>query len=259
MRLAFWLVAAVAPVAAQPKLLIDAQVDTRSAAAGLEREFRQLLSAQPQPAWIGYSVPSVRSSQLGCEYVSPGGRSAPGVIHLEPPREAVILFRVVNGAVDRIRALSPDCEIDAGGVPFHWLADVRPAESVTLLGAIDRPEVIMAIAMHADGSADAALERLIGSAQPEAVRRRALFWIGAARGAHGLDVLKQYLATETSTALRERAISGIAASSEPAAIDLLILLARQDKDARVRRQAMNAIGRSRDPRAQTFLESVLKQ
>jgi len=229
------------------------------AAAGLEREFRQLLMAQPQPAWIGYSVPSVRSSQLGCEYVSPGGRSAPGVIHLEPPREAVILFRLVNGAVDKVRVLSPDCEIDAGGVPFHWLTDVRPADSVALLGVIDRPEAIMAIAMHADGSADTALERLIGSTQPDAVRRRALFWMGAARGAHGLDVLKQFLAAETNSTLRERAVSGIAASSEPAAVDLLISIARQDKDARLRRQAMNAIGRSRDPRAQTFLESVLKQ
>jgi HEAT repeats len=247
------------PAAAQPKLLINAQVDTRSAAMGLEREFRPLLLAQPQPAWIAYSVPSLRSFNLGCEYVSPGGRTAPGVVHLEPPREAVILFRVVNQAIDRVRALSPDCEIDAGGVPFHWLTDIHPAESVALLGAIDRQEAIMAIAMHADSSADTALERLIASGQPEAVRRRAVFWIAAARGRRGLDTVKQLLATESSTAVREQAISGVAASSEPEALDLLISIARQDKDIHVRRQAMNAIGRSRDPRARAFLEDVLKQ
>jgi hypothetical protein len=36
--------AAALPLAAQPKLLINAKVDTRSAAAGLEREFRALLA-----------------------------------------------------------------------------------------------------------------------------------------------------------------------------------------------------------------------
>ncbi len=259
MRVAFWLLA-VLPAAAQPKLLINTQVDTRSAATGLERQFRSLLTAgSSTPAWIGYSVPSVRSFNLGCEYVSPGGRTVPGVVHLEPPQEAIILFRVVGGAVDRVRALSPDCEIDAGGVPVHWLTDVRPAESVVLLGAIDLPEAVMAIAMHADTSADAALERMMGSSQPDAVRRRAVFWMGAARGSRGLEALKQLLATESDSAMRERAISGVAASSAPEAVDLLIATARQDKDVRVRRQAMNAIGRSRDPRARAFLEDVLKK
>ncbi len=259
MRAAWWLVAAALPVAAQPKLLINAQADTHSAAAGLEREFRPLLTAGTStPAWIGYSVPSVRSFNLGCEYVSPGGHTAPGVVHLEPPQEAIILFRVVGSAVDRVRALSPDCEIDAGGAPVHWLTDVRPAESVALLAAIDLPEVIMAIAMHADSSADAALERLMGSTQPDAVRRRAVFWMGAARGRRGLEALKQLLATESNAVMRERAISGVAASSDPGAVDLLIATARQDKDVRVRRQAMNAIGRSRDARARAFLEDVLK-
>jgi hypothetical protein len=250
---------AMLPLAAQPKLLINAQVDMRSASTGLDREFRMLLTAQPQPAWIAYSVPSIRSYNLGCEYVSPGGRTAPGVVHLEPPTEAVILFRVVGGAIDRVRVLSPDCEIDAGGVPFHWLTDVRPAESVSLLAAIDREETIVAIAMHADASADAALERLVASGQADSIRRRAAFWIGAARGAHGLETGKRLLASESDVVLRERAISGIAASSDPRALDLLISAARTDKDMRVRRQAMNAIGRSHDPRAQAFIEQVLKQ
>ena len=58
MTRALWLMAAALPLAAQPKLLINAKVDTRSAAAGLEREFRTLLTAEPQPAWIGYTVPA---------------------------------------------------------------------------------------------------------------------------------------------------------------------------------------------------------
>jgi len=257
-RSALLLLAAALPATAQPKLLVNGQVDTRDAAAGLQREFQSLLSAAPQPAWIGYAVPSVRSYNLGCDYVSPGGRTAPGVVHLEPPDQAVMLFRILGGAVDRIRVLSPDCEIDAGGVAVHWLTGVRPAESVALLSTIDRNQAVMAIAMHADPSADTALESLVASTQPEAVRRRAAFWIGAARGRHGLDIVKLLLATDPSPAVRERAILGISGSREPETVDLLISAARQDREPRVRRQAMNAIGRSRDPRARAFLENVLR-
>jgi hypothetical protein len=253
------LVLACSPAIAQPKLLVNAQLDTRSAGTGLEREFRALLAAQPQPAWIAYSVPFNRSFNLGCEYVSPEGRSVPGVVYLEPPAEAVLLFRVVEGAVDRVRELSPDCEIDAGGVPFHWLTGVNPAESVALLEAINRQGVIRAIALHANAAADLALERLTGVGQLDAVRRQAAFWIGAARGRRGLDTLKSLLATETDFRIRERAVAGLAVSREPGALDLLISVAREDRDLRVRRQAMNAIGRSGNPRAQTFLEGVLKR
>src|SRR5258708_3080500 len=119
--------------AGEAKVLVEGGTETKCAAAGLEQTFRPLLTAQPQPAWIGYSVPSVRAG-LGCDYVRDGWNQ-PGVIHLEPPDHAVILFRVDNGAVERIRTLSPDCEIDAGNLPLHWLSDVKPAESVALLDA----------------------------------------------------------------------------------------------------------------------------
>lgn len=258
MTRALWLLAAALPLAAQPKLLINAQVDTRSAASGLEREFRGLLAAQPQPAWIGYTVPAVRSYNLGCQYVSPGGHTVPGVVHLEPPDHAVILFRLESGAVERLLALSPDCEIDAGGVPVHWLNDVKPAESVALLASLDFHEKIMAIAMHADPSADTALERTAAAEQPDDARWRATYWIGAARGRRGVEFLKKLLASDPSQKVRARAVEGLAASRDPEALELLINIAKKDGDTQVRRQAVAALGRSRDPKAQAFLEDVLK-
>ena len=117
MKPLLWVMAAALTLGAQPKLLVNAKLDTRSAAAGLEQAFRPLVTALPQPAWIAYSVPTNRVN-LGCDYVRDGW-SQPGVIHLEPPDHAVILLRVDEGAVERIRTLSPDCEIDAGDVPVH--------------------------------------------------------------------------------------------------------------------------------------------
>src|SRR5262249_14595694 len=56
---------AALPLAAQPKFIVNAKADTRSAAQGLDREFRSLLNTQPQPAWLGYEVPATRTASLG--------------------------------------------------------------------------------------------------------------------------------------------------------------------------------------------------
>jgi hypothetical protein len=181
--------AAALPLAAQPKLLINAKVDTRSAAAGLEREFRTLLTAEPQPAWIGYTVPAAGGGQLGCELVSPGGWYAPGVIHLEPPDHAVILFRVEANAVSRIRALSPDCEIDAGSLRVHWLTDVQPAESVEVL------------------------KKLMTSEPSEAVRRRAISALAVSY--EGIPPLIEVAKTTQNADVRRQAMSSLGQSRDP--------------------------------------------
>src|SRR5579862_6686114 len=152
--------------------------------------------------------------------------------------------------VNRIRALSPDCEIDAGGAALHWLTDVRPADSVALLSALDFDQSLFAIAMHADSSADAALERMVSSSVPESVRRRAAYWLGATRGKRGFDDAKDLADHDPSRAVRQRAVDGIAVSQQPEALDTLIAIARKEGDANVRRQAVNAISRSHDPRAE---------
>ena len=250
--------AAALPLAAQPKLLIDAQVDTHSAAAGLEREFRPLLAAQPQPAWIGYTVPAAGGVQLGCEMVS-------GVIHLEPPDHAVVLYRVEANAVSRIRALSPDCEIDAGGAPVHWLTDVQPAESVALLVTfvpqrdVRGDGVLKAIALHAGPVADAALEKLVAPDQPESLRQRTVPWFGSARGRRGFEVLKNLIANDPSEAVRERAISALAVSKEPEAAGLLVSTARSDRNPRLRAQAIAALGRNSGPKTVAVIREVIEK
>jgi hypothetical protein len=262
---AFWLMVAALPLAAQPKLLINAKVDTRSAAAGLEREFRTLLAAEPQPAWIGYTVPAAGGQQLGCELVSPGGWYAPGVIHLEPPGHAVMLYRVEANAVSRIRTLSPDCEIDAGGVPVHWLADVQPAESVALLVPFVAQRdargdgAVKAIALHAGPAADAALEKLVAPDQPESLRQRTAAWFGSARGRRGFDVLKDLISSDPSETVRGRAISALAVSKQPEAADLLIATARNDRNPRLRAQAIAALGRKSGPKAVAVIREAIER
>lgn len=263
MKRALWLLAAALPLAAQPKLLVNAQVQTHSASAGLESQFKALLSAQPQPAWIGYSVPAVRTYNLGCEYVR-DGFSQPGVIHLEPPDHAVILFRIEGNVVTRTRTLSPDCQIDAGGVTVHWLTDVQPAQSIALLVGMmpERDRVgdspINAIAQHADPAADEALERFLAPNQPETLRLRAVSAIGSARGRHGFEVLKKLIASDPDERVRERAISGLSSSKEPEAVDLLSSIAKTDTNPRMRQQAVSALAHRPGPAAVSTISKVIE-
>jgi hypothetical protein len=242
----------------QPKLLVDAKVDTKSAAGGLEREFKALLAAQPQPAWIGYEVSAVRGGEMGCEYVR-DGVSISGIVHLEPPGRAVILFRVEAGAVNKLRSLSPDCEIDAGGLPVHWLTDVAPAQSVALLQTfvpqheLDSNGALSAIAVHADGAADPVLDRYLAPNQPEWVRKRVASLEGSQRGAHGVEALKKLLADDASEAVKQSALSGLARSKQPEALNLLIATARTAKDARTRAQAIASLNRKQ---GQAVLDTI---
>ena len=245
-----WL--AALPLAAQPKLLVNAQVDTRSASGGLEAAWRALLGQQPQPAWIGYSVPAVRTGGLSCEFVR-DNFSSPGVVHLEPPDHLVVLLRVEGGAVTRIRSLSPDCEIDAGGLPVHWLTDVTPAQSIALLSSmvssreISGDGALSAIAAHDDPAANAVLDRWLAPGQPQSTRLRAVSWEASWRGRHGFEVLKKLIAEDADPRIRERAVSALGSSRETDAGPLLISIARSDSDARLREQAVSALASSRRP------------
>jgi hypothetical protein len=251
---ALWLLAAALPLGAQPKLLVNAQVDTRSAAAGLEQGIRSLPASAAY--WVGYSVPAVRTANLGCDYVRDGA-GVQGVVHLEPPDQAVILLRVEAGAVGKIRALSPYCEIDAGGVPVHWLTDVKPADSIGFLSSF-ASDAVFAIAVHSDPAADTALERFVAPGQPQSLRLRTVSLLGSVRGRRGMDLLNGLIANDADAQVRQRAVSALSSLAEGAGIPVLIQLAKTTKDAAVRKQAMNSLQQSRDPRAVSFFEDILR-
>jgi len=261
MMRAWCLLAAALPLAAQPKLLVNAQTDTRPAAPRLEEQVRALLQAQPQPAWIGYSVPAVRKFGLGCDYVRPSPEFA-GSVHLEPPSEVVILFRVEANRWDRIRTVSPDCEIDAGGLPFHWLTGVPPEQSIALLQSITGERLdssaLSAISWHDSPEANTALEGLLAPAQPPSVRQRAISALSGRSGKRVLDVLAGLIETDHDAAVRRRAISSLGSMRDGEGIPTLIDLARKSKDVEVRKQAVSSLAQSHDPRAIRFLEEVLK-
>jgi hypothetical protein len=271
MRLA--LLAALAGVSwAQQPRLANAKVETHAVTSGLGREFQSMVAAESGAAWIGYAVRAVPGEHQMCCYSSfedgAGNRccrgcalegtragstvsTIPGPIPLEASGYIFVLFRVESHAVDRIRTFSAECELDGGGLPFHWLTGVQPAESVGLLkgfalqiddegrGGHRRSEpALAALALHADPAADQVLETLVTPGQPERLRERATFWLGSARGRRGYEVLRRIVTQDASDRVREKAIFGLSVSREPQAVATMIDVAKTDRSAHVRGQAL---------------------
>ena len=250
---------------AQPPRIQNAQMQTRSAASGLESTFNAIVSAQSTPAWIGYSVPIVKGDRqmccsnngviYGCSLEPRSGDQRVVVttnqpVKLEGPTDLLVLFRVEQRSVGRVRAFTTECELDAGGLPFIWLTDVKPVESIRLLTTFakqpsDERQVrrkadsaVSAIALHADSTADDALEQLSVASNPEFVRRQAAFWLGSARGKRGYEILSRIVRQDPSDKVREHAVFALTESKEPEALNTVIRVAHEDKSPRVRGQAL---------------------
>jgi HEAT repeat protein len=284
----------------QPRVT-NGRVVPQAAGAGLEATFRRLVAAQSEPAWIGYSVPAVSNGEhrLCCSgdntWISdgvvftngrlatcglePGDRSVrtsqgqplpnQGPIRLEGPDTMVVLYRVEEKAVQRIRIFSPDCELDAGGRTIQWLDGVNGAESVALLATfISKAELksdkltdgaISAIAMHKDAAADAALERLaVPKDNPEFVRKKVTFWMGNARGRRGFDAVRKIARDDPSDEVRKSAMFGLSQSSDEQSIPELVRFARQDASTKVRGEAIFWLAQKAGQRAAAEITAAIE-
>ncbi len=105
------------------------------------------------------------------------GYNASNHLSLEGPTALYVLYRVEQKQIVKLRMATPDCEIDAGGLPVIWLTGVKAAESVRFLESLitenagggtkeqDRvaDSAVSSIALHNDPAADRALDQLLRS------------------------------------------------------------------------------------------------
>src|SRR5262245_5270717 len=138
MRAVLISIVAAAGVAAQQPQISNTNLQTASAASGLDAALQSQISRQSGAAWFGYAVPKIPGEQQSCCW-NDGGKGcglegqrntaapAPPVpVKLEGPSHVAVLFRAEQGVVGKIRTFTMDCPLDAGGLPVHWLTDVRP-------------------------------------------------------------------------------------------------------------------------------------
>lgn len=295
-----------ATVLAEPPSVVNARLVSHSAANGLSAVFAPL-AADRGPAWIGYEAPSVGNGRMCCydggievhgsdvrgrpcgcrlekdgsfavENRGPGKKgeaTAASPVRLESGPSFLVLFRVAQGRVGRVRTFSSDCGLDAGGLTMHWLTDVKPAESLALLASLvakdgkdagDDDEdrrvwdgALAAIAFHADPGADALLERYASAGGPLERRKQAAFWMGQARGRRGFESLRRLVREDSVSEFREHAVFALTQSREPEATDTIIEVAKRDPSAHVRGQALFWLGQKASRTAAAAITKAIEE
>jgi len=259
-----------------PARFVNARVETRVADGALGRQLAALPAGRKDAMWIGYSVPAVPGDS-GCEADRPAriyleGRPKKPEVRQEPTegtRVMTVLFRAEAGRFQRVRQVSSDCELDAGGLPVLWLTNVSAAQSVAALkdfvtGIDDSSDrlsqpALTAIALHRDPAAQAAIEAFASARYLTPIRKRAAFWLAASRGSAGFEALRRMAAAETDSGFRRELVFPLSVVHRPEAVDVLVRMAREDASLDVRKQAMFWLSRSDDPSAVKFTEEILKK
>jgi HEAT repeat protein len=247
----------------------NAKLETRAAGASLDAAIREIAGTAEKAEWVGYGVDRIAGERGVCcnnnwndgncgtcrlEKENGATNSTTRTernVKLEGVRQLVVLYRLEAKQVVKIRVASEDCTLDAGGLPFVWLTGVKASESVALLATYVRGSefeghgdrglgngTLTAIALHADASADRALESFVTPDQREGLRRQAAFWMGAARGTAGLTALQHMAKTDPSSDVRAHVAFALSVSHESGALDEMIRMAHDDSSSHVRGQAL---------------------
>lgn len=263
-----------APKVANSNFHTDAVAGTLSAA--IER-----YQHANEPLWVGYAVPAVPGSHFSMcsgNSTSSGEEGCCGVYALEGSENNYrtsdgdhstetnidVLVRIDQGIIDKVRFVGSSCRLDAGGLPFAWLTDVKADESVAWLSTLvtaDHQKLadqsLAAVAMHATPKASAALEGFASSANPMWLREKASFWLGAGRGHEGYVALKR-LANDPDPEFRKKLSFDLFVSRDDAATEDLIHLAKADSDTSVREQAIFWVGQKAGKKSVAALNDAIE-
>lgn len=259
-----------------PPAIVNGQVVERPVAADLAATVRAIGAERPDGAWVGYPVPAARTDDdwqggwCGVTLESGSGsrlnRRGRAVVALDPPATLIVLARVEQGQVVRLRSFPADCRIDAGGGVVHWLNGVRPRDSVTWLAAFASDGearklsdgAMSAIALHDESTA---LDWLLSAARSSAsahTRGQALFWLAQRAGQKAVGAIAEAIARDPDTDVKKRAVFALSQLPDGEGVPKLIEVARGHSNKAVQKQAFFWLGQSKDPRALAFFREVLR-
>jgi HEAT repeat protein len=232
-------------------------------------------------AWLAWTVPAVARSHhrsdsserswqrdLAACVLDDEGRFQNGSSTNDDTTALVVLARIGAGVIDRVTFADARCTVQAGTRTVYWIDGVRPADSVAVLAEVirrdgkdarqhgsaeRRPErarggALAVIALTDDPASDSVLEEFVAPEETSAVRRDAAFWLGAARGATGAQVIDRLSRADDDEEFREH-LTFVLTLTGDSGMDRLIDLARHDASARVRGQALFWVAQKAGERA----------
>lgn len=267
-------------IAQQPPKVVNTQFHAEPSGAGLSETVSRFQHSNG-PLWLGYQVaaiPRSRFSVCSGDTHSAGDDGCCGVYRLEDSDNSFqssdgdqvsetridVLVRIDQGAVDKVRFIGTGCQLDAGGLPFTWLTDVKADDSVVWLSSLvtadnrhRTDESLAAIAMHETAKATTALAGFASPANPLWLREKAGFWLGAGRGHDGLQVLERLMG-DTDPEFRKKLSFDLSVNHDPAAVDDLIRMAKSDADTGVREQALFWVAQKAGKKAVATLKDAVE-
>jgi len=223
------LLVATVGVMAQTPQIQNGRVDSR-AVTSLARDVAALTAQATTPQWVAWQVPMIDGERgLCCTYYTDGMASpvrgctmepsdpdapwkAPdfpgpsGPVQLEAGTTLTVFVRLVEKRIERLRVLSDDCPVDAGGRGVTWLTGVSGTDSVAFLKQVALNEkmdvdvrsrlssaAVRGIALHRDASAVPVLIDMASVTSPSpfhtATRREAMQGLGQSRDPRALQFL----------------------------------------------------------------------
>lgn len=236
---------------AQQPTIVHGQMTTETANHGLNATLDSL-KQQKGVVWIGYSVPVVNKFSSGwnssrIEYLEGNGDSVVNNSEggSQSSDQAVILLRVADGAVMKLRVEDPQRQLDAGGLRFVWLNGVNADDSVRVLTDLARQgdarhlrdSAVFAISVHQTNAATTALIGLANAGNDLGVREKAAFWLANQRGHDGFVAIQRLDREDNDPKFREKLAFDLTLSKDTAALDELIRMAHEDASPQVRKQA----------------------
>ncbi len=235
----------------QQPIIVHGQMTTETANNGLNAAL-DALKHQSGTTWVGYSIPVVSKFSSGwnsnhTEYLEGNGDSTVSDSNENSQSfdHAIILLRVADGAIMKLRVESPERELDAGGLKFVWLNGVNADDSVRVLADIAkqgdarhlRDGLVFAISVHQANVATTALISLAGTGNDLGLREKAAFWLASQRGQDGLAAIQRFAREDSDPMFREKLAFDLTLSKDPAALNEIIRMAHEDVSPQVRKQA----------------------
>jgi HEAT repeats/PBS lyase HEAT-like repeat len=245
------ILATATAVFAQQPSITHGQVVTEAADHGLSAAIDNQ-KRQKDAVWLGYSVPAISKFSSGwnssrVDYLEGRGDSdvdGPEVTS-QAADHAIILLRIADGAVMKVKVETPERELDAGGLRFVWLNGVAEGDSIRVLTDLARQgdvrhlrdSAVFAISIHSSNSATTALVGLAGAGNDLELREKAAFWLANQRGHEGFAAIQRFAHEDSDPKFREKLTFDLTLTKDPEALNELIRMAHEDASPQVRKQA----------------------
>ena len=258
----------------------NATVKRTDASRGVGAAIASIGSATP--TWFAWSVP-VKGVSICCNW-NGNGRSGGccGRCKLDNNRgftinndddddigvsqmsEMLIVARVEQGKVRRVRLFNTECGLDGQGKTIELLTNASTESSidffVSQIRNADREgEMLAALSMHEHPRVVPSLIDLARHDPDREVRRHALFWLGQKAGSKVAGELRRAVDEDPDEDVKEHAVFAISQLPHDRSVPLLIDLVKTHKNRKVRERALFWLTQTGDERAIDLIESILAQ